>query len=37
VSGELTDLARPKSGHIYLTLKDDDAQVRGVIWRITSW
>ena len=35
VSGELTDLARPKSGHIYLTLKDDDAQVRGVIWRNT--
>ncbi len=35
VSGELTDLARPKSGHIYLTLKDDKAQVRGVIWRNT--
>ncbi len=35
VSGELTDLARPKSGHIYLTLKDDNAQVRGVIWRNT--
>ncbi len=36
VSGELTDLARPKSGHIYLTLKDDGAQVRGVIWRNTA-
>lgn len=35
VVGELTDLARPKSGHIYLTLKDDGAQVRGVIWRNT--
>jgi exodeoxyribonuclease VII large subunit len=35
VTGELTDLARPKSGHIYLTLKDDDAQIRGVIWRNT--
>jgi exodeoxyribonuclease VII large subunit len=36
VSGELTDLARPKSGHLYFTLKDDDAQVRGVIWRNTA-
>ena len=36
VSGELTDLARPKSGHIYLTLKDDQAQLRGVIWRGTA-
>jgi len=33
VSGELSDVARPRSGHIYLTLKDKGAQVRGVIWR----
>jgi exodeoxyribonuclease VII large subunit len=33
VSGELSDVARPRSGHIYLTLKDDGAQIRGVIWR----
>ncbi len=33
VSGELSDVARPRSGHIYLTLKDENAQVRGVIWR----
>ena len=32
VSGELSDLARPRSGHVYFTLKDADAQVRGVIW-----
>ena len=33
VAGEVTDLARPRSGHIYFTLKDDDSQIRGVIWR----
>ncbi len=33
VSGELSNVARPHSGHVYLTLKDEDAQIRGVIWR----
>ncbi len=33
VSGELSDVSRPQSGHIYLTLKDEGAQIRGVIWR----
>lgn len=33
VAGEIGDLARPASGHIYLTLKDDVAQIRGVLWR----
>lgn len=33
VVGEATDIARPRSGHIYLTLKDDRAQIRAVIWR----
>ncbi len=33
VVGEIGDLARPASGHIYLTLKDDVAQIRGVLWR----
>jgi exodeoxyribonuclease VII large subunit len=36
VSGELSNVARPQSGHIYLTLKDADAQIRGVIWRSTA-
>ncbi len=33
VAGEITDFARPRSGHCYLTLKDDDSQIRAVIWR----
>ena len=33
VSGEISDLARPRSGHVYFSLKDDAAQIRGVVWR----
>ncbi|HZU38240.1 MAG TPA: exodeoxyribonuclease VII large subunit, partial [Gemmataceae bacterium] len=33
VSGELSGCKRAASGHIYLTLKDNEAQVRGCIWR----
>ncbi len=33
VVGEISGLARPASGHVYLTLKDDQAQLRAVIWR----
>jgi exodeoxyribonuclease VII large subunit len=33
VSGEISNLARPRSGHCYLTLKDDRAQIRAVLWR----
>lgn len=36
VAAEIGDLSRPRSGHIYLTLKDDDAQIRGIIWRSTA-
>jgi exodeoxyribonuclease VII large subunit len=33
VSGELSNVSRPHSGHVYLTLKDEGAQIRGVLWR----
>jgi exodeoxyribonuclease VII large subunit len=33
VSGEVSNLSRPSSGHVYLTLKDAEAQLRTVIWR----
>ncbi len=33
VAGELSNLARPASGHIYFTLKDSDAQVRCAMFR----
>ncbi len=33
VSGEVTEVTRPQSGHIYFTLRDDTAQIRAVIWR----
>lgn len=36
VAGEISDFSQPRSGHIYLTLKDDIAQVRAVIWRSTA-
>ena len=33
VGGEISDLSRPHSGHIYFTLKDDSSQIKGIIWR----
>jgi exodeoxyribonuclease VII large subunit len=33
VEGEISNLARPASGHLYLTLKDSLAQIRGVMFR----
>ncbi|PSQ75629.1 MAG: exodeoxyribonuclease VII large subunit [Bacteroidetes bacterium QH_7_62_13] len=32
VEGELSDFTRAASGHCYFTLKDDDAQIRCVMW-----
>ena len=36
VNGEISDLSRPRSGHVYFTLKDEVAQIRAVIWRSTA-
>ncbi len=33
VAGEISNLARPASGHVYFTLKDADSEVRCVMWR----
>jgi exodeoxyribonuclease VII large subunit len=33
VAGEVSNLARPSSGHLYFSLKDAKAQLRSVIWR----
>lgn len=31
--GEISNLSRPASGHLYLTLKDDRSEVRCAMWR----
>jgi exodeoxyribonuclease VII large subunit len=33
VQGEVSNFVRASSGHLYLTLKDDAAQLRAVMWR----
>jgi exodeoxyribonuclease VII large subunit len=33
VAGEISNFSRPQSGHCYLTLKDEAAQIRAVMWR----
>lgn len=33
VQGEVSNLSRASSGHVYLTLKDAGAQINAVIWR----
>ena len=36
VSGEISNFSRPQSGHCYLTLKDERAQIRAVVWRTAA-
>jgi exodeoxyribonuclease VII large subunit len=33
VEGEISNLSQPRSGHIYFTLKDENASIRCVVWR----
>jgi exodeoxyribonuclease VII large subunit len=37
VAGEISNLSRPGSGHLYFNLKDKRAQIRAVVWRSTAW
>jgi len=36
VEGEISNFSRPASGHYYLTLKDADAQIRAVMFRMQA-
>ncbi len=36
VAGEISNLSRPHSGHCYFTLKDEQAQIRAVLWRSSA-
>ncbi len=36
VDGEISNLSKPASGHIYFTLKDKNASLRCVIWKLDA-
>ena len=36
VQGELSNVSRPASGHIYFTLKDANASLRSVMWKTSA-
>jgi len=36
VRGELSNVSRPASGHLYFTLKDAGASLRGVMWKVNT-
>jgi exodeoxyribonuclease VII large subunit len=33
VRGEASNVARPKSGHVYFTIKDDRSSIRAMLWK----
>ena len=35
VTGEISNLRQPRSGHVYCTLKDENSQIRAVVFRQT--
>lgn len=36
IIGEISNLSRPSSGHIYFTLKDSACSLRGVVWKTNA-
>ncbi len=36
VEGEISNFSRASSGHAYFTLKDENAQIRAVLWRSSA-
>src|SRR5262249_40635962 len=36
VSGEVSEVSQPRSGHVYFTLRDEAAQIKAVIWRTVA-
>lgn len=36
VQGEISNFAQPRSGHMYFSLKDENAQVRGAMFRMAN-
>lgn len=36
VQGEISNLARPTSGHVYFTIKDKQSALKAVMWRSTA-
>ncbi len=36
IAGEVSDVSKPRSGHIYFSLKDDTSVIRAVMWRSTA-
>lgn len=34
--GEVSNVARPRSGHVYFSLKDERATIRAVMWKATA-
>ena len=33
IKGEVGRVSRPRSGHVYLDLKDDRSEISGIIWK----
>ena len=36
VSGEISEVSRPHSGHVYFTLKDETSQIKCILWKTSA-